>query len=165
MKPHPFSFPHSFYRFSLALILIFAVAILSATSVAAQSDSPEIVDAILGKIFGSEDTKTYTLENLAQGDTVYVHVQGISGNLDPFVALLSSDQLAETKAGKFDEEVQQAIANNRDPLLVVKEFSNAHFLAWDDDSGSGFSAAFEFTIPQDGDYHLIVISSPFTDTV
>ena len=164
MKPHPFSFPHSFYRFSLALILIFAVAILSATSVAAQSDSPEIVDAILGKIFGSEDTKTYTLENLAQGDTVYVHVQGISGNLDPFVALLSSDQLAETKAGKFDEEVQQAIANNRDPLLVVKEFSNAHFLAWDDDSGSGFSAAFEFTIPQDGDYHLIVISSPFTES-
>ena len=60
--------------------------------------------------------------------------------------------------------MQLAIDNQRDPLLVVSEFADNKFLAWDDDSGGGFSSAFEYTIPADGDYHLIVLSSPFTQS-
>jgi len=102
--------------------------------------------------------------NLLQGEKVYVYVQGSSGNLDPFVALFSTDQWTGSKAGEFNEEVKLAIENNRDPLLVVSEFADQNFLAWDDDSGGGFSAVFEYTIPRDGDYHLVVISSPFTQS-
>ena len=81
-------------------------------------------------------------------------LRGLSGNLDPFVALLSTDQLTGSRAGEFNEEVKLAIENNRDPLLVVSEFSDRNFLAWDDDSGGGFAAAFEYTIPTDGDLRI-----------
>ncbi len=153
---------HSYNKIFFALILVFILGLLGTINVAAQVDTLDLVNVLDGKIFGPEDVKNYTLENLVQGDKLYVHVQTTSGNLDPFVALISTDQLTDTRAGEFDKEVEQAIANNEDPLLVVTEFSDENFLAWDDDSGGGFSAAFEFTIPEDGDYHLFIISSPFT---
>ena len=164
MKFHRFLFPRPFNKFSFTIILVFVVVLLSTFSASAQDDTRELVNILDGSIFGSEDTKSYTLVNLLQDDTLYVHVQGTSGNLDPFIALLSSEQMTGAKTGEFDEEVQKAIESNRDPLLVVTEFSNNNFLAWDDDSGGGFSSAFEFTIPEDGIYHLVIISSPFSNS-
>lgn len=164
MKQFRISFSHSLSKFCFAFFLVFIAVLLSTITTTAQVASPELVNVLDGRIFGSEEVKNYTLENLVQGDKLYVHVQGTSGNLDPFVALLSTDQVTGTKAGEFNEEVQRAIENNRDPLLVVSKYSNNNFLAWDDDSGGGFSAAFEFTIPKDGDYFLSVLSSPFTQS-
>ena len=164
MKFHRFLFPHTFNRLGFTIILVFVVILLSTFTVAAQVEHTEHVNILDGSIFGSDNSKSYTLVNLLQDDKLYVHVQGTSGNLDPFVALLSSDQLTGVKTGEFDEEVEQAIKSNRDPLLVVTEFSNNNFLAWDDDSGEGFSSALEFTIPEDGIYHLVIISSPFSNS-
>jgi len=153
-----------FGKFSLAFFLVLTIALSGAATVFAQSEFAERVQILNGTIFGPEDVKNYTMVNLLQGEKVYVYVQGTSGNLDPFVALFSTDQWTGSKAGEFNEEVKLAIDNNRDPLLVVSDFADQNFLAWDDDSGGGFSAAFEYTIPRDGDYHLVVISSPFTQS-
>jgi hypothetical protein len=153
-----------FRKFTLIVLLVIIVTLISTIGGAAQVEESERVQIINGRIFGSEDVERYTLENLLQGDKLYIHVQGTSGNLDPFIALLSSDQLTGTKAGEFEQAVQSAIANNRDPLLAVSEYADSNFLAWDDDSGGGLSAAIEFTIRQDGDYHLGIISSPFTNS-
>lgn len=159
---HKFFSRHRVAQIILIFITITVLALISFTAAAAQAEDTEQVQLLEGNLYGPDDAKNYTLVNLSLGDKLYVHVQGTSGNLDPFVVLLSPEQYNGEQAGKFDEEVQQAIAENRDPLLVISEFSNANFLAWNDDSGGGFSAAFEFTIPKDGAYHLTVISSPFT---
>jgi len=152
------------YKFALVLILAVLLSMIPFVGVAAQVEANERVQILEGRIFSSEDIKTYALEDLSQGDKLYVHVQSTSGNLDPFIALLSSDQMTGTKKAEFDQAVQQAIESNRDPLVVVSEFSNSNFAAWDDDSGGGFSAAIEFTIPKDDDYHLSVLSSPFSES-
>ena len=133
-------------------------------TVFAQSEPLEQVQVLNGSIDGADDLDQYRMENLRQGDSVFVHVQGLSGNLDPFIALLSIEQQASSRAGEFYEEVEMALANNRDPLLVVSEFADRNFLTWDDDSGGGFSAAFEFVVQSDGDYVLLVLSSPFTES-
>ena len=164
MNSHQSLLLRSFGRLGLALVLVFAFILVSTTIVAAQTDSPELINVLEGRIFGAKDAKNYLLMNQVRGDKIYVRVEATSGNLDPFVALLSSEQLAGTTRGEFEEEVQLAIENNRDPLLVVSDYADSNFLAWDDDSGGGFSAAFEFTIPQDGEYFLLVFGSPFTDS-
>ena len=156
--------PYKFGKIGVIFFWVFAIVLSGTATVFAQSELTELVQILDGRIFGPEDSKQYALPNLLQGDTLYVYVQGISGNLDPFVALLSSDQLKGVKASEFYEEVDLAIENKRDPLLVVSDYADRKFLAWDDDSGGGFTAAFEYSIPIDGSYYLVVISSPFTQS-
>lgn len=160
-------FSQSRYTYlALIFVAIMLLIPIGVPTVAAQDGDTETINVQLfdGSIADSDDLKNYTLINLSQGDKLYIYVKGMSGNLDPFVALLTPEQLSGTKAGEFDKEVQQAIEENRDPLLVLTDFSDRNFLAWDDDSGGGFSAAIEFTVPEDGTYHLVVLSSPFTNS-
>jgi hypothetical protein len=61
--------------------------------------------------------------------------------------------------------VEQATLQGTDPLAVLPDFAAEHFLAWDDDSGPGYAAAFSLQIPTDGSYQLLVVDSPFRDTI
>lgn len=106
----------------------------------------------------------YLLPNLKKGDTLYIYASGESGNLDPLVALGDKAFTRETLADDFLAVVNQALNAGRDPLEVVPEFADKVFLAWDDDSGNGYDAAFEFTIPANGDYQLFLGSTPATPT-
>ena len=45
------------------------------------------------------------------------------------------------------------------PLLDLPELRDQYSLAWDDDSGPGYSAALQFIAPEDGDYYLLAGSS------
>jgi hypothetical protein len=40
------------------------------------------------------------------------------------------------------------------PLAEIPALNDKTFLAWDDDSGPGYSAALKFVVPKDGDYFL-----------
>jgi hypothetical protein len=145
-------------------LVVFTIVLPAAATGLAQRELSEQVQVLNGTIFGTDDINSYTMHNLLQGEKLSVYVEGTSGNLDPFAALLSSDQLSNVKLGEFDAQVQRAIDNQRDPLLVVSEYADTNFLAWDDDGGGGFSSAFEYIIPADGDYYLLVLGSPFTDS-
>ena len=144
--------PKIFSKTVIVCFLIFAIVLSGAVTAFAQDEVAEQVQIVNGAIFGSDDIRAYTVNDLSQGEKLSVYVEGTSGNLDPFIALLSSDQLGKVKFADFDAEVQLALDNNRDPLLVISEFSNKYFSAWDDDSGGGFSSALEYTIPADGNY-------------
>jgi hypothetical protein len=122
------------------------------------------VQEISSTIAHPDDLKSYSLTGLERGSILYVYAEATSGNLDPFLGLLPGDFIAGSLSGEFDRQVNKAIAANQDPLLVVEQFSNENFLAWDDDSGGGFSAAFAFEVPDNGDYLLILLSSPFNSS-
>ncbi len=157
-------YPTIIKRFRMVTALAFALAIVLGSAVTTLAQHPASVQEVEGTIASPDEAKGYLLENLTEGRDLYVYVEATSGNLDPFIALLPSDYQPGTLGAEFSAEVDQAIAENRDPLLVVADFSDRNFLAWDDDNGSGFSAAFEYAIPADGDYLLTVISSPFNES-
>jgi len=55
--------------------------------------------------------------------------------------------------------VAELAASSTQPLLDLPALRDQYSLAWDDDSGPGYSAALQFTAPEDGDYFLLVSSS------
>jgi hypothetical protein len=80
------------------------------------------------------------------------------------MALTHASLDVSTLGEDFVTEVNLAIAEGRDPLVAISQIADGLFLAWDDDSGAGYAAAFEFTVPADGDYRLLVTSTPAQDT-
>jgi hypothetical protein len=105
----------------------------------------------------------YMIPDLKKGDTLYVYAAGTSGNLDAFVGL--SDVRLDSAALKdsFLGEVEETISLGEDPLEAQPRFYGDFFVAWDDDSGAGYDAAFAYEIPADGDYQLLIMGSPSRD--
>ncbi len=143
--------------------LIAAVLCLLIIITPAYAQDPASVQLLTGET-GSGVGVVYNLPNLQRGQTLYVYAQGISGNLDPLTILVEGEVDQATVRADFGDDVKQALAAGRDPLDVIPEFANKSFLAWDDDSGQGYDAAFEVKIPADGDYQLTVTSSPSAQT-
>ncbi len=102
------------------------------------------------------DLVYYTLPGLEQGQTLYVYLAGTSGDLDPLAGLVRPDINIEWLAADFRAEVEAAVAEGRDPFEAVSEIADEFFLAWSDDGGRGYDAAFEFAVLKDGDYRLLV---------
>lgn len=105
---------------------------------------------------------TYLMSELKAGQTVTVYGENRSGNFDPFLALASTklDQAALIEI--FEQQVDKALKEGKDPLIVIPKVADEFFLAWDDDDGKGHAAALEYTIAADGDYKLLVFGSPFS---
>jgi hypothetical protein len=106
----------------------------------------------------------YRLPGLRQGQTVYVYVARSSGNLDPIAGLSDTRIDADVLKEMLSDDVGRVVAEGRDPLEALPEIYDGYLLAWDDDNGAGYDAAFEFRIPADGDYQLLVFRNPTTET-
>lgn len=106
----------------------------------------------------------YTLPRLKEGEDLYVYMARTSGNLDPFLGLAGTRSKAENLREAFTADVDRVIDEGRDPLEALPEIYDNYFLVWDDDSGTGYDAAFEFAVPADGDYQLLVFRNPTKDT-
>ena len=104
----------------------------------------------------------YLLPELKAGQTVSVYASNRSGNLDPFIALADPELDETTMIETFKQQVDKALKKGKDPLTVVPKVADEFFLSWDDDSGKGYAAALEYTIPSDGDYKLLIGGSPFS---
>jgi len=142
---------------ALALLILVCIPPGIPCGLCASLDIPAVEE--LNEALGPEQAVRYTLFGLQEGQTVYVYAEGISGNLDPYAAVAPPDTPPGLRA-RFGEEVRQAIDDGRDPLQVIPAFSDRYFLAWDDDSGEGYDAALAYTIPDAGDYLLVITNSP-----
>jgi hypothetical protein len=153
-------------RLWLILILfIFGLGqLLGLRPAQAQEQGDSQVQELSGRIVLGEPNKVYLLSDLKQGQTLYVYMQGTSGNLDPLVGVLESDADVDTLGIEFRTAVEEAVVKGEDPLAVIPEFAEQAFLAWDDDSGQGYAAALEFPVPADGDYLLMAGDAPFPGT-
>ncbi len=140
------------------------VLVLSQGLGAALAQEEGQVQELSGRVVQDQSGTIYLLAGLEQGQTLYVYINGTSGNLDPYVGLLGSGAGVEALGTEFTSAVEQAIAEGEDPVAVVPRFADQIFLAWDDDSGPGYAAALEFPVPADGDYLLVAGDFPFPGT-
>ncbi|HCB50260.1 MAG TPA: hypothetical protein DEP47_12250, partial [Chloroflexi bacterium] len=147
------------------LTVVFACMVIGLLAISTASMAQELaeVQELTGET-GPGAGVVYDLPNLEQGQTLYVYAQGTSGNLDPIVFLSDGDADQSAIRSEFVAEVEQAVAAGRDPLEVIPEFADRNFLEWDDDSGRGLDAMFQFMIPADGAYKLAITSSPSAQT-
>lgn len=145
----------------LLLIILALTGLMLIAPVHAEDDGP--VQVITGHIEAGS-ILFYTLPDLTQGDTLYVYVSGESGNLDPFIGLTDTFYDSETVEEDFLSEIDHAIAQGRDPLEAITEIADGLFLAWDDDSGTGYDAKLEFHLAANRSYQLLVSSTPWKGT-
>jgi hypothetical protein len=136
----------------LSLLLVVSLS-LGALSVSAQEDGK--VQQLSGRI-DSGEIILYRLPDLQAGQTIYVRMEGTSGNLDSNVALVDASVDPELLESVVESALDQAVAEGTDPLEALEQARSQYTLAWDDDGGGGLVAALAYEIPADGDYRLLV---------
>ncbi|MFV9631026.1 MAG: hypothetical protein ACNYWM_08170 [Methanosarcinales archaeon] len=149
------------YRTWTFTLLIIIIVYMTFCITLVHAKDGNAVQELSGRI-ETEDGVFYTLPDLKQGETLYVYAKGMSGNLDTFIGL--SDCML-THAGlseSFIAQVNQVMAEGRDPLVALPMIYNSLFTIWDDDSGVGYDATFAFVVPEDGEYQLLVARNPTT---
>ncbi len=149
--PLPKSAPISLVVMLLALLGWTAIA--GAGPAAAQEDGA--VQELTGRIEAGE-VVFYLLPDLQAGQRLSVYATTASGNLDPIVGLVEAAVDPETLEKQLESTLDQALAEESDPLLALEAVRDEFALVWDDDGGGGLSAAFEYEIPADGAYRLLV---------
>lgn len=142
-----------FIKFSNFILVIAFSFVFSLSNVSAQ-DSAQI-NEIRGRLEPGR-LLVYLIPELQVGQTIYVYLEATSGNLDPLTGLISAREDPITLLESYREEVIEAIQNDDDPLVSISTLRDEYLLAWDDDSGDGYSAALQYTIPEDGDYRLFI---------
>ena len=142
-------------RFAFFILGIFLCAgllqAIPASPVRAQEEQP--VQELQGKINPGE-IDVFVLSGLKQGQTLYVTLETTSGNLDPALALLPASVDLPKIISTYRAGLQDLLQTAEFPLAELPALNDSTFLAWDDDSGPGYSAALKFIVPQDGDYIL-----------
>ncbi len=144
-------------RYSLLLLFALLAALLLPFGYAlAQGEAP--VQEINGSL-ASGQVDVFLLKGLTQGQTLYAFLENTSGNLDPVLAIPPTDKEPMAILTGYRQAVADLIATSTQPLLDLPVLNDESFLAWDDDSGPGYSAALQFTVPEDGDYILSASAS------
>jgi hypothetical protein len=128
---------------------------LGLATVPLQAQEDGQVQQLSGRIEAGEIV-LYRLPDLKAGQTLYVRMEGSSGNLDPVVALIDPSIDPEELEAAAEAELARAVSEGADPLAAWEEIAAQYTLASDDDSGGGLAAALEYEIPADGDYRLLV---------
>ncbi len=141
------------------IIGLVILIVLMGASGSIQAKKPGKVQEITGHIELKERLFYYNLPKLRKGQTLYVYMEGTSHSLDPFVALLKPGTDITTIREDYLAEEKRLVDAGRDPLVVMPEVLKKFTLIWDDDSGPGYTAAFAYHIPRNGDYQLVATST------
>jgi hypothetical protein len=139
------------------LILGLGVVLLLTASSHSAFPKPERqgVQVLTSYLYPGE-REIYRLHNLNKGDTLYVYMQRLSGNLDPLFAIANGNFHIQ----QFDDQLQAKLRETvHSPYNVFRDLLDSFYLAWDDDSGHGTDAALKFEIPADGDYKIVLAGS------
>jgi len=145
-------------RFALLFALSFALmSSRAAIPVFAQEISGR-AQLVSGRLEAGE-TDVYLIRGLQAGDRITVAMRATSGNLDPVTGIMDTVRpLAEVDAA-FRADTMRLAAESENIALDLQALRERYFLAWDDDSGEGYAARLEYTIPAAGDYRVIAGSS------
>ena len=136
---------------SLLVLLAFAGLLLAIPVSPALAEEAPPVQEITGQINPGE-IDVFALSGLERGQKLYVTLATTSGNLDPALALVPATVELPALISGYRAELKHILQTAKQPLVEVPALNDRTFLAWDDDSGPGYSSALEFTVPRDGDY-------------
>jgi len=145
-------------RLSILILFTFLTTLLLAPLGGARAQDLPAVQEIHGSLAPGQ-IDVYRLAGLKQGQILDAYLENSSGNLDPILAILSDDENLSATLESFQNAVAELAASSTQPLLDLPALRDQYALAWDDDGGPGYSAALQFTAPEDGDYFLVVSSS------
>jgi hypothetical protein len=101
----------------------------------------------------------FLVAGLKKGQILDAFMENTSGNLDPVLSILPAGGDISATLEDYKKAVADLAANSKNPLIDLPALRDKFALAWDDDSGPGYSASLKFPVPQDGDYYLIASSS------
>ena len=146
------------YHFKWFNLILGLLIILTLFYSAALAQDDAQVNEIHGRLEPNRYL-VYLMPDLKAGQTLYVYLETTSGNLDPVMGLISTQKDPMTVLRNYQEDMLDAIEKGEDPLVALPKVYDKHFLAWDDDSGDGYSAAFQYTVPEDGGYRLFVAAA------
>jgi Neurotransmitter-gated ion-channel ligand binding domain len=144
-------------RIGVVIVITAAIVLLiPLVGVRAQESPP--VQELNGNLAPSQ-VDVYRIIGLEKGQILDFFMENTSGNLDPVLSILPADENFLATLENFKIAVADLVASSETPLLDLPALRDQYSLAWDDDSGPGYSAALEFTAPSDGDFYLVVSSS------
>jgi hypothetical protein len=144
-------------RLPVLTLLALAIILLAPLGGVTAQDLPAVQE-LQGSLAPGQ-TDVFLVKNLQKGQTLDAFMENTSGNLDPILSILHADNDLAATLESFKKAVADLIASSPQPLLDLPAVRDLYALAWDDDSGPGYSASLKFTVPQDGDYYLLVSSS------
>jgi hypothetical protein len=106
-----------------------------------------------------DQVDVYFMEGLKKDHTLDAFMENKSGNLDPILSIISADQNLSSVLDSYKQALLELVETSPNPMIDLPALRDKYSLAWDDDSGPGYSAALQFTIPHDGDYFLLASGS------
>ena len=162
---HVFSFVvaasrHRFPRRLVSAMWLLIVLLPLSTGIA---DAAPRVQELTGHL-DLQDSLVYELPGLKKGAMLYVYAAGTSGNLDPGAGVLKPSIDVNTARERFRREREQIRAAQPESPRVITALFDKYFLAWDDDGGADDAARLTLVIPADGDYRLVIGSTPVRPT-
>ena len=150
--------------FMKLLPAILACVLLAApTALSAQDEEEGQVQVLSGRVFLGERLQ-YHLPDLQQGDTLYVEMSNVSGNLDPTLLLSTPDVFSEELLDEMQAELAVRVAAGEDQVVAMRDILLANLLAGNDNFASDSTAAFEYEITEDGDYLLLATGALTNET-
>jgi hypothetical protein len=145
-------------RFNVFLLVILAGLLALFVNQSASAQEAPQTQEITGYLAPGQ-TDVFLVAGLEKGQILYALMENTSGNLDPILSILPADENLAATLESFKQAVTELAASSVQPLLDLPALRDQYALAWDDDSGPGYSAALQFTAPETGDYYLIASSS------
>lgn len=143
----------------LAVALLLSLLTLTDSLLAQTGDHDDQPVQIIDGVLDAQQMVSYQLPDLNAGDTLFVYVESLSGNLDPFVGLADSGITLEQVETELTVARQTAAAQGTDRNLAITTVLDTLFLVHDDDGGRGYDAAFQYTLPASASYTLVLSSS------
>ncbi len=101
----------------------------------------------------------YNLPNLQKGDTIFVNIERVSGNLDPIIGITKDRSDLSAFEDFYTNQIPKSLEKGLDFTEVFPDFANDFFLAWDDTRGKLRDASFTYQVQKEGDYQLVVAGS------
>jgi hypothetical protein len=146
-----------------ALSLLIFLSALAAGSQPAFADNRKEVQEIRGYL-SSEEGVVYRIPRLKRGEKLSVYMEGVSGDLDPLVVLIKPGVALDSLRALTLKKVEQGLKPGQGPLEALSKILDENSLIWNDDFRGNYAAAFQYTIPADGSYRLLVRSTMTRET-
>jgi hypothetical protein len=145
-----------FYQISLFILFLFFTAIF-ADGIKSQEIPQELPKVqVLYENLQPGESHYFDIPNLSVGDTLYVNIENLSGNLDPILGITKDNSDFRQFEEYFAIEIPEKIEKGGEFAEIFPDFADNFFITWDDNSGVLSDASITFRVPESGDYQLVV---------